>query len=96
MVSKGEVATITSKSMVKIPSRLRRKYNLRQGTRVEFVEIDEGLFLVPVKMLRELRGTAKEKSNLLIEAVRELEKEHREEAKRGTRKALITSRGTDW
>ena len=40
------------------------------------------MFLVPVKTLRELRGAAKEKSNLLIEAVRELEAEHREEAKR--------------
>jgi len=78
----GQVATVTSKSMVTIPSKVRRKYDLRQGSKVEFVEIEGGLFLVPVKTLRELRGAGREKSNLLIEAVRELEAEHREEAKR--------------
>ena len=78
----GQVATVTSKSMVTIPSRIRRKYGLRQGNKVEFVEVEEGLFLVPLKSLRELRGAAKQKSDLLVSAVRELEKEHREEAKR--------------
>ncbi len=82
MVRMGQVATVTSKSMVTIPSKVRRKYDLRQGSKVEFVEIEGGLFLVPVKTLRELRGAGREKSNLLIEAVRELEAEHREEAKR--------------
>ena len=76
----GQVATITSKSMVTIPSKIRKKYSLRQGSKVEFVEVEEGLLLVPLKSLRELRGTAKEKSDLLISAVRELEREHREEA----------------
>ena len=82
MVRMGQIATVTSKSMVTIPSKVRRKYDLRQGSKVEFVEIEEGLFLVPVKTLRGLRGAGREKSNLLIEAVRELEAEHREEAKR--------------
>jgi len=82
MVAMGQVATVTSKSMVTIPSRIRRKYSLKQGSKVEFVEIEDGLLLVPVKTLRELRGLGKEKSSLLIEGVLELEKEHREEAKR--------------
>lgn len=65
VIQMGEVATVTSKSMVTIPSRVRRKYDLRQGSKVEFVEIEEGLFLVPVETLRELRGAGREKSNLL-------------------------------
>jgi AbrB family looped-hinge helix DNA binding protein len=48
----GEVSTVTSKSTVTIPSRIRRKYGLRQGSKVEFVEIEEGIFLVPLKTLR--------------------------------------------
>ena len=76
----GEVATVTSKSMVTIPSRIRRKYSLRQGSKVEFVEIEEGIFLVPLKTLRELRGGRKRGSKLLMEGARELENEHREEA----------------
>jgi AbrB family looped-hinge helix DNA binding protein len=82
MVTMGTVATVTSKSMVTIPSKIMRKYSLHQGSKVEFVEVEEGLFLVPVKTLRELRGAAKEKANVLIEAARELEREHREEARR--------------
>ncbi len=78
----GQVATVTSKSMVTIPSKIRKKYGLRQGSKVEFVEVEGGLLLVPLKSLRELRGVAKEKSDLLASAVRELEKEHMEEAKR--------------
>ncbi len=78
----GQVATITSKSMVTIPSKIRKKYNLIQGGKVEFVEVDGGLLLVPLKSLHELRGSAKGKSKLLISAVRELDSEHRREAKR--------------
>ncbi len=78
----GEVATVTSKSMVTIPSKIRKKYGLRQGSKVEFVEVEGGLLLVPLKPLRELNGVAKEKSDLLVSAARELEREHREEAKR--------------
>ncbi len=82
MTKMGEVATVTSRSIVTIPARIRRKYSLRQGSKVEFVEIEEGIFLVPLKSLRELRGAAGGRSRLVLDAVRELEKEHREEAAR--------------
>ena len=82
MVKMGEVGTVTSKSMVTIPSRIRRKYGLRQGSRVEFVEIEEGIFLVPLKTLRELRGAAGKDSTRMVEAASELESEHRAEARR--------------
>jgi hypothetical protein len=49
---------------------------------VEFVEVEEGLLLVPLKSLRELRGIDKERSKLIIAGVKELEREHREEAAR--------------
>ena len=68
--------------MVTIPSKIRKKYSLRQGSKVEFVEVEQGLLLVPLKSLRELRGAGKDKSNALISAVKELEREHREEAKK--------------
>jgi AbrB family looped-hinge helix DNA binding protein len=87
MVKMGEVGTVTSKSMVTIPSRIRRKYGLRQGSKVEFVEVEEGIFLVPLKTLGELRGAAGKDAKLLIEAVRELENEHRAEAEMGEREA---------
>ena len=87
MVKMGEVATVTSESMVTIPARIRRKYALHQGSKVEFVEIEEGIFLVPLKSLKEMRGVDKKHARLLVEGVRELEKEHREEARRDDREA---------
>lgn len=77
-----QTATVTSKSMVTIPSKMRKKYSLHQGSKVEFVEVDGGLLLVPLKTLRELRGAGKDNAKALIEGIKELEKEHREEARR--------------
>ncbi|MBM3898027.1 MAG: AbrB/MazE/SpoVT family DNA-binding domain-containing protein [Thaumarchaeota archaeon] len=77
----SKIATVTSKSMVTIPSKLRKKLDLRQGSKVEFVEVEEGLLMIPLKSLGELRGAAKEKKAILVKAVKELDVEHRIEAK---------------
>ncbi len=82
MVSRvGQVATVTSKSMVTIPARIRRRYGINEGSKVEFVESGESVLLVPLKSLKELRGALKEHEKPLRRAFRELEKEHREEAR---------------
>ncbi len=78
--SLGQVATVTSKSMVTIPAKIMEKYGLRQGSKVEFVETEEGLLLFPVKTLKELRGAFKNHEKTIREGIRELEREHREEA----------------
>ncbi len=77
-----QTATVTSKSMVTIPSKMRKKYSLRQGSKVEFVDVDGALLLVPLKTLRELRGAGKDNSRALIAGIKELEREHRAEARR--------------
>ena len=78
----GQVATVTSKSMITIPSKIRKKYDIEQGSKIEFVEIEEGVLLVPLKTLGELRGSGKVNASTIIEGVKELEAEHREDAKR--------------
>ena len=77
----GQVATVTSKSMVSIPVRIREKYGIREGSKVEFVESEEGLLLVPVRSLTELRGAFKGHEKLVREGIRELDREHRKEAR---------------
>lgn len=47
---------------------------------MEFVETEEGVLLVPLKTLGELRGALKDHDKAMREGIRELEKEHREEA----------------
>jgi AbrB family looped-hinge helix DNA binding protein len=82
----GQVATVTSKSMVTIPARIREKYGIREGSKVEFVEAEDGIHMIPLKSLRELRGAFKGHEKVMREAFRELEAEHRREA-RSSRKA---------
>jgi len=76
----GYIAKVTSKSMVTIPVEVMRKYGIKEGMRVKFVETGSGILLVPIPKLKDLCGVDGQHASTIIEAVRELEKEHREEA----------------
>ena len=54
-------AYVTSKGQLVIPSKLRRKYNIKRGTRVNFVEDNGKIILQPVtrEYIREFRGIYK-------------------------------------
>ena len=75
-----ETATVTSKSMINIPASIRKKYNIKEGDKVVFVETENGLMLTRVPPLKELFGSGRDHRDRLIRAVKELEKEHRREA----------------
>ena len=77
----GQVATVTSKSMITIPAKIRQKHGFKQGSKLEFIDTDEGILLVPVKSLRELRGAFKSHEKIIRQAIKEMEREHREEAR---------------
>lgn len=74
-------ATVTSKSMVTIPSSIRRKYRIRNGDKVQFVEVDGVVMMIPVKSLSEMHGLDKQHAKALIEGIRELNRERRKEAR---------------
>ena len=76
----NETATVTSKSMVNIPASIRKKYGIRAGDKVVFLETEQGLVLLRVPPLNELYGSGRAHRDELIGAVRELEAEHRREA----------------
>jgi AbrB family looped-hinge helix DNA binding protein len=76
----SHLATVTSKSMVTIPAAIRRKYKLRQGAKVAFVEADDTIVLIPVPPLHELFGIDRAHRAVLLQAIRELHAEHRQEA----------------
>ena len=75
-----ETATVTSKSMINIPASIRKKYGIKAGDKVVFLETDQGVVLVRVPPLMELFGSGDADKEKLIQAVRELEAEHRREA----------------
>lgn len=58
---KAERVTVTSKGQLVIPVRLRRRFGIRRGTLVSFLEEDGRLILQPVtpEFIRGLRGSLK-------------------------------------
>src|SRR5258708_3615907 len=55
---KTEVSTVTTKGQLVIPSKLRRKYSIKKGTKVAFVEEENRLILQPLtpEFIRSLPG----------------------------------------
>jgi AbrB family looped-hinge helix DNA binding protein len=56
---KTEVSTVTTKGQLVIPSKLRRKYSIKEGTQVAFLEEKNRLVLQPLtpEFVRSLRGS---------------------------------------
>jgi AbrB family looped-hinge helix DNA binding protein len=80
MVKNDLSYTITEKGTVTIPAEIRRKYGLKKGSRVKFIETDEGILLVPIIPLENLFGVDKDAKETVYRMVRELQEERRREA----------------
>lgn len=64
---KSEQSTVTSKGQLVIPARLRKKYSIRKGTKVAFIEDDNRLILQPItnEFIQRIRGSLKGKPSAL-------------------------------
>jgi AbrB family looped-hinge helix DNA binding protein len=76
---KNLVSTVTTKGQLVIPSKLRRKYGIRKGTRVAMIEEETRLILQPLtrEYIRSLRGSLKGGASAL-QALKEGRKQDRE------------------
>jgi AbrB family looped-hinge helix DNA binding protein len=74
---KSEVSTVTTKGQLVIPSKLRRKYAIREGTRVVFVEEENRLVLQPLtpEFVRGLRGCLKGEPSALKQLLEDRKRE---------------------
>ena len=63
------------------PLSIRRKYGIKEGDKVQFVEVDGAIMMIPLKSLSEMQGMDKAHSKALFQGVRELNREHRKEAR---------------
>ena len=84
---------VTSKGQLVIPAKLRRKYNIKEGTRVNFIEENGQIILQPVtrEYIRSFRGVFKLKlgektatKQLAEDRSREQQQDEVRHAKRGT------------
>ena len=57
-----EYVTVTERGMATIPAESRRKYRIKPGTRLEVIELDEGILFKPVPSLEDLYGIDGEKA----------------------------------
>ncbi|HKM81131.1 MAG TPA: AbrB/MazE/SpoVT family DNA-binding domain-containing protein [Candidatus Acidoferrum sp.] len=64
---KTEVSTVTTKGQLVIPSKLRRKYAIKEGTQVAFLEQENRLVLQPLtpEFIRSLRGSLRSEPSAL-------------------------------
>jgi len=75
MVKNDLTCTITGKGTVTIPAEIRRKYGLKKGSRVKFIETDGGILLVPIIPLENLFGVDREAKETVYQMIRELQEE---------------------
>jgi AbrB family looped-hinge helix DNA binding protein len=80
MVTKDFTGTITEKGKITIPAEIRKKYKLRKGSRVRFVETEEGILIVPIIPFEELFGIDKDAKEIIFEMIRELQEERKRQA----------------
>ena len=86
-----ETAYVTSKGQLVVPAKLRRRYGIKQGTKVCFVERDNEILFQPVtkEYIRSVCGMLKSETSvtqeLLKERARDREREEAKLEKLGTR-----------
>jgi AbrB family looped-hinge helix DNA binding protein len=68
--------------MINIPAKIRKRYSIKEGSKIIFVENEDGrLELIPVPKLMDLFGAGYEQRRELLSGINELESEHRREAR---------------
>jgi AbrB family looped-hinge helix DNA binding protein len=70
--AKEYVHTVTRLGTVTIPIPIRRKYGISKGSKVRFVETDEGIQLVPLTSIKSLFGVDSEKEGTIQGMIREI------------------------
>ncbi len=86
---KTEGSTLTSKGQIVVPASLRKRYGLKPGTKVYFMERNGELVFQPVtkEYVRSLCGMLKSETSVTKDLLREREKD------RGHEEARIEKRG---
>jgi AbrB family looped-hinge helix DNA binding protein len=76
---KTEVSTVTTKGQLVIPSKLRRKYSIKEGTQVAFLEQENRLVLQPLtaQFIRSLRGSLRGEPSALKALLDDRKRERR-------------------
>jgi AbrB family looped-hinge helix DNA binding protein len=71
-----KILRVTSNGRITIPTKLRKKYNLKPGTRINFVEEKDGIKIIPLakETIRTNAGFLKIKGKSLLKILMEEKK----------------------
>lgn len=68
-----ETAAVTSKGQLVVPARLRRRYGIKPGTKIRFIERPDGILFQPVtpEYIRSVCGMLSSDSSMTDELLKE-------------------------
>jgi AbrB family looped-hinge helix DNA binding protein len=80
-----DTAYVTTKGQLVVPARLRRKYGIKAGTKVRFLERDAEIILQPLthQYIRSVCGLLAEAGRATPELLKERARDRRREERRG-------------
>ena len=70
----SQAVKVTNKGMITIPAKLRKKHNIKDGDKIVFIEDEDGIRIVKLYPLDELR-----KQSYTLEELKQMMEESRKE-----------------
>ena len=72
---KKTIITVTSKRMITIPEKFAKKYGIKKSTKIEVIDTEKGLLLVPIMPFEDLFNVdTEETTKKIVEGVHESRK----------------------
>ena len=86
-----DVAYVTSKGRMVIPARLRRKYGIKPGTKVRFIEGERGIIFQPLTRgyIRNVCGLLKGEGSATQELLKERARDRKREEVKGAKRGVL-------
>lgn len=66
------IHTVTKLGTISIPIPLRRKYGITKGSKMKFIDGEDGIRLIPLVSLRGMFGIDKEKRDVVMRMLKEM------------------------
>ncbi len=66
------IHTVTKLGTITIPVPIRRKYGITKGSKLKFVDTDEGIMLIPIVTIKNMFGVDKEKQDKIKELLEDM------------------------